>query len=382
MRIALVTHHVFKNDGQGRVNFELARYLAGRGHRVHLVAHGVDEDLLATPGITAHIMPCRIHRPYIVKSVSFITQAGKFLKGRRFDIVHANGGVLAGEHHVNTSHFVHGWWRRSPFGARRENAYLRFTTWFYAGLERRAYAAARLVVAVSNKVGRELVEYAGVDREKILVIYNGVDGEEFSPAERLAFRKKILCQWNIPPGRFLILFAGDLRNDRKGISSLLEALPLVNADYHLVVLGSAEGSPYVQRGREMGLGGRITWAGFRKEISAYMAAADVFVYPTRTDSFPSVVMEALSSGTPVVVSGERHCGVSEILRDGESALLLDSPWNPGRIAGGINTMARNPALWRRLSGEGRSLAEKMSWQKMAEQYERVYLGLAGQGGLC
>lgn len=379
VKIALVTHHVYKNDGQGRVNFELARYLAGRGHRVHLVAHGVDSDLSAVPGITAQVLPCRIHRPYIIKCAGFIKQAGRFLKENRFDIVHANGGVLTGDHHVNTSHFVHSWWSRSPFGSRREGAYLRLSTRFYAGLERRAYAAARLVVAVSNKVKRELVDHAGVDEEKIIVIYNGVDGEEFSPANRSGFRKKILDQWKIPPGRFVILFAGDLRNNRKGISSLIESLPYLDTDYHLVVLGGAEGSPFVRKAEDMGLEGRITWAGFRKEINAYMAAADAFVYPTRTDSFPSVVMEALSCGTPVVVSGERHCGVSELLRDGENALLLDNPWDQAGIAAGINSLARDAALRRKLSVHGRSLAEKMTWQRMARQYEQIYPGLAGRG---
>jgi len=375
VKIALVTHHVFKNDGQGRVNFELARYLAGRGHDVHLVAHGVADELLDTPGITALLLPRCIERPNPAKNILFLRQADGLLKKGCFDIIHAHGGVVSVEHHVNTAHFVHSWWQHSPFGARSEGVYLRLATRLYAGLEKKSYARARVVVAVSHKVKRELVQYAGVNGDKIRVVYNGIDSGEFSPAGRPAAREAVLKAWNIPPGKFVILFAGDLRHDRKGISSLLECLTRLEVDYHALILGSPAGSPFVGKALEMGLGDRITWAGFQKNISSYMRAADVFVYPTRTDSFPTVVMEALAAGTPVVVPGAKHCGVSELLQDKETALLVDNPWDARQIAGQVNLLARDQMLWQKLSGAGRRLAEQMPWRRMAEQYERIYLEL-------
>lgn len=375
VKVAIISHHVCKNDGQGRVNFELTRYLAGQGHEIHLVAHSVSEELPGWGKITAHLLPNPVERPNVVKSMVFIRQAGKFVAAGNFDFVHANGGVLLGPHHLNTSHFVHNWWKRFPHGSCKEGVYLRFATSLYAHLEKKAYAAAKIVVAVSHKVKRELVHYAGVDEEKIRVIYNGIDGDEFSPVNRSGARREVLARWRIPPGRLLLLFAGDLRNDRKGISTVLEALHLLKADGHLLVLGDASGSPYVRQAEKMGLGDRITWAGFQKGINHYMRAADVFVYPTRTDSFPTVVMEALSSGTPVVVPGSEYCGVSELLRDYHNAMLISSPWSAADLAERVDLLAAGKNLWQKLSYAGRKLTEQMTWQAMAKNYEQVYLEL-------
>jgi len=375
MKIALINHHFLEHDGQGRVNLELAKFLGRNGHEVHLFGHKVDQELKNSPGIVAHILCSPVERPNLIKGMFFLGAVGCLLRGFHFDIIHSNGGVMSGHHHVNTVHFVHSWWRRSRFGAAREGAYLRFSTWLNSWLEKKALSRAHTIVAVSEKVRRELISYAGVPREKIKVIYNGVATGEFDPAQKKLSREKILPELNIPLNKFVILFAGDLRNDRKGLGSLLEALPALTVDYHLIVLGSLEGSPFVEKAAQISVDDKISWAGFRKDINEFIQAADVFVYPTRTDSFPSVVMENLAGGTPVILSSSTYCGSSEIIRDGKDGLMLKNPWDKAEIAAKINLIAADRSLWSELSRNGRKLALSRSWKRMAAAYEQLYLSI-------
>lgn len=357
--LALVTHNLVRGDGQGRVNREIALRAIARGVRLTLFADRVDDDLLAGGAEWVEIHPWP-DRPNLAKVSAFVLAANRAVRARNFDAVMANGFVLTTPHALNASHFVHDAWLRTGMRAsldvRSVNAAYQLA---YAVAnrfgERRAYRAARHVVAVSNLVRAELIR-SGVDASKISVIHNGVDTEEFCPGsgDRNAL--------DLPPRVPLALFVGALRNGRKNLDTVLSAMTHVPA-LHLAVVGDATESPFPALARQLGLADRVRFLGFRSDTAELFRASDFVVAPSRYEPFSLVVLEALACGRRVLTT--RTVGASElVLRSGLE--VLESPTD-------VDAMARLMTQWADDRSaihfeSGRQVALQCSWTSMADHY--------------
>lgn len=372
MRLCIVTHNVIRTDGQGRVNLEIARYALAQGIRIWLIADTVDPDLIA---MGAQWLPAKPHfgRVNLFKVARFVSIADKQLQalGNDIDIIHANGNVLNRPHHINTAHFVHGAWLRSPVHTARlrhdwYGAYQWFYTYCNARWERRAYRQARLVVAVSQKVRGELVQI-GVPAERIRVILNGVDPHEFRPGP--ADRRALGLAEGVP----LALFAGDIRTPLKNLDTVLHALQQV-PDLHLAVAGATAGSAFPQLAASLGLAGRVTFLGFRADMPELMRAVDLFVFPSRFDSCPLVLLEAMASGLPIVTAST--VGASELVSSG-CGIVVPEPDDRAALAQALRKLAGDAAERGKMGAAARAIAERHGWQAMARSYVQLYQELAG-----
>jgi glycosyltransferase involved in cell wall biosynthesis len=104
------------------------------------------------------------------------------------------------------------------------------------------------------------------------------------------------------------------------------------------------------------LGGAAVLAGHRDDVMAVLDAADVFLHPTRADVFPTVLLEALAAGTPIVAS--RVEGVPEIVDDNDTGLLVAPPLTPAAFAEPIRRLFRDPDLARAIADRGRKRFEQ------------------------
>jgi glycosyltransferase involved in cell wall biosynthesis len=98
----------------------------------------------------------------------------------------------------------------------------------------------------------------------------------------------------------------------------------------------------------------------------------VLVHPTLDDTFAMVVLEAMSHGLPVVVSGPAYCGISALLQNGRDALLLDEPRDERQLAAAIARLLAEPRLAAELSAQGHVFAQAHSWEEAARRYEALY----------
>ena len=108
------------------------------------------------------------------------------------------------------------------------------------------------------------------------------------------------------------------------------------------------------------------------DIPKYFAACDVFVLPSisRLEAFGLVVLEAMASSKPVIVSNIP--GVMELVNDGEEGLHVE-PMNAEDIAEKINLLLSDPDLRKKMGENGRKKVEKeFTWEKVARQMEEVY----------
>lgn len=373
MKIAFVLHELIRGHGQGRINYEIARHALAAGHEVVLLADRVAPELVEWGATWVPVSPPP-HRPHLVFVPRFASAADRRLGQlpARPDVVVAAGVTMWGAHDVSMCQFVHGAWMKSPAHDIRLGRGPR--AWYQAAYaranarwERRAYAAAGVVVAPSDRVRGEL-QGVGVPGDKIRVVFNGVDPGEFFPGPQPR------AELGLPDGVPLALFVGDIRTGRKNLGTVLKALARV-PDVHLAVVGAADASPFPAVARALGVADRVHFAGFRKDVPAFMRACDLFVFPTRYEPFGLVVLEALSCGLPVVTT--RAAGAAEVMGDGDGRIVAD-PEDVAALAAAVAAVAGNRGAPGVRAGAARDIAERNSWARMAGRYLDLFREVAGR----
>lgn len=363
MTFAIVTHTVGRNDGQGRVNYEIVRAAVARGHRVILVATHVDERLERSDAVTWIHIPVRRFPTELLRNQVFAWRSARWLRRNRemLDLVLANGAITWPAADVNVAHFVHGAWLQSPVHTMRTRSgpyawYQGVYTAVNALWERHAFRQARAVVAVSGRVQEEL-EAIGISPHKIRVIPNGVDLDEFTPGppERSRF--------GLPEDVTLGALVGDLKTPRKNVDSVLRSMTRV-PDFHLALAGRQEGSPYPAVARELGVHDRVHFIGFCADVPALFRSVDVCLCPSRYEPFSLVLLEALATGCPVITS--RNVGAAALLPT-EAGWVIDDPTDICALTGTIYEVMRAKPL-HRMKQAARDAAEQHSFDRMAAAY--------------
>ncbi|MEH2030101.1 MAG: glycosyltransferase family 4 protein [Nostoc sp.] len=368
MKLCIITHKIKKGDGQGRVNYEVAQEAIRRGHELTLLASEVAPELEDNSQVDWIKIPVKGYPTEFVRNFIFAQKSADWLRQHRseIDLVKVNGAINMTAADVNAVHFVHSSWLRSPVHISRNRRDLYgFYQWlftaFNARWEKQAFQKAQVVVSVSEKVAQELVNI-GVPRSRIRVIVNGVDLEEFTPGE--SNRQKL----GLPENVTLALFAGDIRTPRKNLDTVLHALVKV-PDLHLAVVGHIEGSPFPQLAASLGLSDRVHFVGFRRDIPEIMRSVDLFIFPSRYEACSLVLLEALSSGLPVITA--IATGGAELVTR-ECGIVLTDSNDIDALAVAMMSLVSDSARMQQMSQAARSVAEQYSWTTMAQTYVDLF----------
>jgi glycosyltransferase involved in cell wall biosynthesis len=186
-------------------------------------------------------------------------------------------------------------------------------------LARWFYPWADAIVAVSQGVAEDLMCLAGLPLEDIKVIYNPV----VTPDLFEKAKESIDHPWFAPGEPPVLLGIGRLVN-QKDFPTLIRAFALVrqHCPARLMILGEGEKRPQIEGlVRELGLEGEVTLPGFAANPFSYMARAAVFVLSSAWEGLPTVLIEAMATGTSVV-STDCPSGSSEILQGGKYGRLV------------------------------------------------------------
>ena len=214
---------------------------------------------------------------------------------------------------------------------------------FSPGVRRIMLTAARAladrVLAVSETVAVPL-RRAGV--RDVRVLPNGVDLDRL--VQPAGARQRIRADLGIAPDARVVLMLGRIA-PMKGAETLLDALVKLPG-VHAVLAGDAiysedPGFAAALRARAAMLGGRVVFTGFRDDVPALLAAADVLAHPSLlADSLPTAILEALGAGVPVVASSAG--GAAEILA-GDSGGILFSPGDAAALAHALDGLLHDEA---------------------------------------
>ena len=368
MRLAILTHKVDRLDGQGRVNYEIARAALDQGHSVTVFAEFCSADIAKHPRGKFVQARRRALPTQMLRNLYYAWKCARWLKKHRsdFDIVQANGFVTWAPADIVAVHFVHSAWLRNPWYPFHWSSlnpyalYQRALTTMNGYFERKAFREARLLIAVSRFTASEVASL-GIPQSKLRVVYNGVDTDEFSPGPALR------GELGLPETAPLALFVGDIRTARKNLETVLKALQSIEG-LHLVVAGAVAESPYPALAAELGVSARVHFIGKTSRIASLMRSTDFFVFPSRYEAHPLVLMEAMASGLPVVVSG--NFGAADYIREG--GRILADPNDASGLAAIMAELIRRPDERKSMGEAARKTALAMQWSRTAEGYLEVY----------
>ena len=284
--------------------------------------------------------------------------------------------------HIMTSHSLE---PLRPWKAEQLGAGYRLSCW----VERTAIESADAVIAVSQSMRDDVLSvYPAVDPERVKVVHNGIDPDEFFPDPATA----ALERHGLGPGTAYVLFVGRVPR-QKGITYLLQAAKTIDPAAQVVLCVGAADTPEFEREvrsqlDELGRVRRdVVWIEEmlpRPELVQLMSHAAVFVCPSIYEPFGLINVEAMACGVPVVASAVG--GIPEIVQDGQTGLLVPfepsgddfgSPKDPEAFARGmaerVNQLLAAPEMARRFGAAGRRRAlDEFTWDAVAKQTVEVY----------
>ena len=206
----------------------------------------------------------------------------------------------------------HTTWSRSELLARLSVGWQVRTSMHYF------FPSADGIVAVSQGAADDLACFANLDRKSITVIYNPVVGD----AKSVATAPLAPTGW-WTGSHHKVLAVGTLKTI-KDYATLLQAFARLRqqVDARLLILGEGECRPALEaQARRLGIEASVFMPGFVKDISPYYQHADLHVLSSTGEGLPTVIIEALAVGTPVV-STDCPSGPREILCDGQFGRLV------------------------------------------------------------
>ncbi|MFI2857939.1 glycosyltransferase family 4 protein [Paenibacillus sp. JSM ZJ436] len=369
MNICIVTHCVKKGDGQGRVNYEVVKKALEHGYKITIISSDLSIDLHEHPNVTWIRIAANGIPSNLLKNQYFAIVSALLIWSHkaRADLIIANGFITYAKSDINCVHLVHSTWANSKYHPIRRKKNLRTIYHFFynqlnAVLEKYAFKKTGHIIAVSSQVKHELQVDAKVNKTAISVIHNGVDTDEFSP--KLLDRENYKLNKHKKYG----LFAGDLKSGIKNFETVLYAISKVDG-FELLVLGDANHTNYPELANRLGIKDRVHFLGYRKDIADIMSLADIFIFPSRYESFSLVILEALATGLPVIMS--TCCGVVDLMTE-DSVLLLNDPNDAEQLSQLIKQLINNPDKLSKMSLEARNVALKNQWVIMADKYLELF----------
>jgi UDP-glucose:(heptosyl)LPS alpha-1,3-glucosyltransferase len=357
MRIAFM-HRSLRGGGTEADLRRMAEGLVRRGHELHVFCARDDAPVA---GVTVCRVPT-VRAGRLARLLSFAFAAPRAVARERWDVV-VGFGRTPRQDVVRCGGGTHRSYLARMEGAgvrsRVRGPYHRTILW----LERQQFGPRghRRVLAVSGRVRDEIVADYGVGRERVAVIYNGVDLERFHPRHRASLGPPFRRTLGLADGMRVCAAIGS-GFQRKGFDLLMqlwrEAPPPATA---LVLVGGDERLAWYRRNAPA----NVVVTGPRDDVEAVLAAADAVCVPSRQEAFGNVVLEAGAAGVPVVTS--RRAGAAELLDGALAELVVPDP---------EDLKALGAALARALGPDGAELgrlarirAEAFPWETHVARVE-------------
>lgn len=245
--------------------------------------------------------------------------------------------------------------------------------WLARWTERAAWRGADKVLPVTRVLAQRVVD-AGVPRERIMVIPNGIDWGKFGTVPDLDDAKVKLGV----RGRVVLGFTGFMR-EWHGLERVVDLIAQHRHEpWHLFLVGDGPARTSIeQRARELGVQDRVTITGVvgRDHVADYIAAFDVALQPDVVDyASPLKLFEYLALARAVVAPDKPN--IREVLTHEHNALLFD-PGDAESFTRVIERLARDELLRKSLAQEARATIERdgYTWDRNAERVEQLFLAL-------
>lgn len=356
----------------------IARYLAGQGHKVTIVC--------PTPIVKGEIPPIKNCEVIFVPAFPFtiynlravaifplaLIKLAKIFQSKKFDIVHIQEPgetgvaalILARRNHIPVAGYLHFipeqidrvfWGTAERILTPIVNTYVRFIYDRYD------------IALTPSHFFKNYLKFLGV-KTPIEVVSNGVDIQKFAPRPvDLNFRKK----YDIPKDKTLFFYLGRLDGD-KNVGTLVKAMKYVQPNVHMLIIGKGKIIGYLHSlAKRIGADSKITWIDYisNEEMPGAYDASDVFTIVSPYEGQSIVALQAAASGLPIIAASAG--ALPEICRDNENGFLVHT-YDDRVLAEKINQLAKDKGLREKFGKESRKISLLHDRPKVMHQLEVVY----------
>jgi UDP-glucose:(heptosyl)LPS alpha-1,3-glucosyltransferase len=366
MRIGLICRPWSFDGGVETATAGVVAELLRQGDHVDLITWGGPAPV---PGVRLRRLPV-VRGPSLARLLSFALAARLAARRGRYDVVQSHERALFQDVYRAGEGTHRGY--LTAMGRSGAGPFDRAVLW----LERRIFTlrAARHVVAIARQGAAEAQALYGTPPDRVTVVYNGVDLRRFHPDRAASLRAAARAEMGMPPDAWVALFVGS-GFARKGLDTLLAAFAeLGDRRARLAIAGRGDGARVRAAAARLGASDRVTWLGVRPDVERLYAAADALVLPARYEPFGNVVLEALASGLPVLVS--RAVGAGDLVRPGVNGGLLDGVGSAD-LREGLERLRDADAA--QLRAGARQSAEPFTHAAQVRALRAVYEGLGPPG---
>jgi N-acetyl-alpha-D-glucosaminyl L-malate synthase BshA len=227
-----------------------------------------------------------------------------------------------------------------------------------------SYNLSDRVVCVSKQV-KEYLESKGVKKEKLEVIYTGIDTEKFKPFSEYSLKQ----EFNINKDTVVIGIVAVLRAAKRHID-LLEAIKTID-NVKVVIIGNGPQEKNIKKFiKENNLENKVLMLGHREDVDKILPNFDIFVLPSNLEALGTALLEAQSCGVPVVAS--RVGGIPECVNEGKTGFLFEKE-NIADLREKLLKLIENKNLREEFSKNARKWIENnFSTEKMVKDTEKLY----------
>jgi UDP-glucose:(heptosyl)LPS alpha-1,3-glucosyltransferase len=374
LKIAVLIKRFLRTGGAEKYAMEVVRRLA-MSHEVHVFAH--EWAFEGPEPITFHKIPRVCRKPAWLNQL-FFSYFCRRAVSHGFDVVHSfekvstfdvmtvqspcfkSSGIAA----ENPWKCMLGWMRLavSP----------RKLAWLWLEREQFSDDPARVVIAVSGQVKRNVQAQYPLPDERFRLAYTGVEVSQTAVIASKHDRDELRARWDIGINDLVVLFVGT-EFKRKGLDALLQGFAKVpRARFKLLIAGGGgERIEYYKKLVDrLQLGSEVRFLGLVDGIDRIYPIADMYVLPTLADPCPLAPLEAMAAGVATVMSSSTYNGTAELIRHGE-AVILSNPHDPEEIASALLKLM-DSHVRQQVAVKGQQLVRQLTWDNTAAVTAAAY----------
>ncbi|RME74112.1 MAG: glycosyltransferase family 1 protein, partial [Planctomycetota bacterium] len=361
MRIAIVHSRFSYVGGAEKYIYFLVHRLLKDGHQIHYFCHY--KEPFRHPLFHYHYIPM-VKGIRFLKALSFAFATEMKVNQGDYDIVHGFYKTFRQDIYTDGSGLVELYQNYVLSQKQGLQRLLRKYSLYYQAdklLERLRFTPGnyRKVLCMSEMVKKQLQQEYHIPDNRITVLYNGIDCEFFHPRNKKKYGPSLRKELGIHEGEVLFTLIG---NDyiRKNVITALKAfreLPRGKRGRLLVVGKDRRQKQYEEMAKKWGLEKEVIFLGPRRDIERIHSITDVFLLVSHYDVFGMVVLEAMATGVPCIVSS--LAGASEIIQPGRNGWILEDP-------GSFQELAEKMSYFLSLSSKEKEDMDTMAREKALE----------------
>ncbi len=229
------------------------------------------------------------------------------------------------------------------------------------------------VVAVANWIKQALIDNEGIAAERIEVLHNGIDPDQFRFDATGSIRAEVRGELGIAPDQLTVIQVArfhPVKDHATALAAFAEVGRTLPGALLLLVGEGSERSKIEEQAVGLGVRDAVRFLGVRQDVSRLMAASDVFVLSSLSEGVSVTLLEAMGCALPIAATDVG--GNSEVVADGQTGLLSPRS-DPHKLAANLLRLLRDPDLRRNMGQSGRQrLLERFVQARNHQRYHAIY----------